>query len=219
MSTLLLVLAGPMQSWGVEPRMEVRPTERVPTKSGVIGLVAGAMGFQRDEEPAHLFDLRMGVRIDVPGKLMRDFQTYSDVMSADTKTLHHRGTSMSYFLSDAVFLVGLEGDKTILTKAFYALATPVFPPFLGRGGFIPSPAPFLPNGFTSKRLEQALVGYVYPQKLFARYKFSKRVEYVIEQTNSHHRIFDQPESLVERRFLSRGVERFYADEGKAFHVS
>ena len=39
MSTLLLRLAGPMQSWGVQSRFSVRDTGLEPSKSGVIGLL------------------------------------------------------------------------------------------------------------------------------------------------------------------------------------
>ncbi|MBR0232783.1 MAG: CRISPR-associated protein Cas5, partial [Synergistaceae bacterium] len=37
MSTLLLKLAGVLQSWGVESKFETRRTLGFPTKSGVIG--------------------------------------------------------------------------------------------------------------------------------------------------------------------------------------
>lgn len=43
MSTLLLRLAGPMQSWGTDSKFDVRRTGREPSKSGVIGLVAAAL--------------------------------------------------------------------------------------------------------------------------------------------------------------------------------
>lgn len=44
MSTLLLRLAGPMQSWGTDSKFDVRRTGREPSKSGVIGLVAAGAG-------------------------------------------------------------------------------------------------------------------------------------------------------------------------------
>jgi CRISPR system Cascade subunit CasD len=48
MSTLLLRLAAPIQAWGVD-KFERRGTERIPTKSGVIGLLAAALGRRRNE--------------------------------------------------------------------------------------------------------------------------------------------------------------------------
>lgn len=49
MATLLLQLVAPMQSWGSRSRFDDRDTEREPTKSGVLGLVASALGRPRAE--------------------------------------------------------------------------------------------------------------------------------------------------------------------------
>lgn len=44
MATLLLRLAAPLQSWGSDSKFETRKTGREPTKSGVVGLLAAALG-------------------------------------------------------------------------------------------------------------------------------------------------------------------------------
>ena len=44
MAVLMLRLAAPMQSWGTDSKFEVRKTNREPTKSGVVGLLAAALG-------------------------------------------------------------------------------------------------------------------------------------------------------------------------------
>ena len=49
MNTLLLRLAGPMQSWGTQSRFTIRDTGYEPSKSGVIGLLCAALGKPRDE--------------------------------------------------------------------------------------------------------------------------------------------------------------------------
>ena len=49
MATLLLRLAAPLQAWGADSKFETRKTNREPTKSGVIGLLAAALGLRRDE--------------------------------------------------------------------------------------------------------------------------------------------------------------------------
>ena len=127
MSTLLLRLAGPLQAWGSESKFEVRRTGREPTKSGVIGLLASALGCRRDDTAAveRLGSLRMGIRVDQPGELLRDYHTA------------HRGknsyVTSRFYLSDAVFLVGLESDDVqLLSKLEGALRNPAFPLFLGR---------------------------------------------------------------------------------------
>ena len=48
MATLLLRLAAPLQSWGADSKFEVRKTNREPTKSGVLGLLAAALGYRRE---------------------------------------------------------------------------------------------------------------------------------------------------------------------------
>ena len=54
MSTLLLRLAAPMQSWGISSKFDRRTTNMEPTRSGVIGMLAAAMGLSR-EEPLDVF--------------------------------------------------------------------------------------------------------------------------------------------------------------------
>ena len=49
MATLLLRLAAPLQSWGMDSKFETRKTNREPTKSGIIGLLSAALGLRRDE--------------------------------------------------------------------------------------------------------------------------------------------------------------------------
>ena len=44
MATLLLRLAAPLQAWGSDSKFETRKTDREPTKSGVVGLLAAALG-------------------------------------------------------------------------------------------------------------------------------------------------------------------------------
>lgn len=125
MGTLLLRLAGPLQAWGISSKFETRRTEPRPTKSGVIGLLAAALGRRRDEPVEDLNALRFGVRVDQPGSLLRDFHT---AHSEKTAYITDR-----YYLADAVFLVGLEsGDEVFLRQLESALRAPKFPLFLGR---------------------------------------------------------------------------------------
>ncbi len=124
MSTLLLRLKGPMQSWGVSSKFDTRTTERAPSKSAIIGMLACALGRRRNESIDDLNALRFGVRIDDEGKLMRDYHT---AKSAKSAYVTHR-----YYLADAAFLVGLEGDDGFIKQIQEALLHPYFPMFLGR---------------------------------------------------------------------------------------
>ena len=51
MKTLVLRLAGPMQSWGTQSRYTHRDTGDWPTMSGVVGLVSAALGRTRGSDP------------------------------------------------------------------------------------------------------------------------------------------------------------------------
>ena len=126
MSTLLLRMSAPLQAWGYESKFETRRTSREPTKSGVIGLLASALGRSRDESVQDLNELSFGVRVEHEGELLHDYHT---VKLNESKTyVTHR-----YYLSDAVFLVGLESDnEELLQKLNNAVLSPAFPLFLGR---------------------------------------------------------------------------------------
>ena len=78
MTTLLIRLAGPLQSWGGESKFEKRATEKMPSKSGVIGLAAAAIGRRRNESIEDIAALRFGSRTDRAGARLCDFQTTLD---------------------------------------------------------------------------------------------------------------------------------------------
>ena len=129
MATLLLRLAAPLQAWGADSKFETRKTAREPTKSGVIGLLAAALGLQRDEtEPlARLAQLRFGVRVEREGQLLVDFHM------ARNEEKDRSYVTYRHYLEDAVFLVGLESDdETLLHTLEEALTHPAFPLYLGR---------------------------------------------------------------------------------------
>lgn len=133
MATLLLRLAAPLQAWGADSKFETRKTAREPTKSGVIGLLAAALGLRRDEtEPlTRLAQLRFGVRVEREGQLLVDFHTAN--REEDRKKGKAPYVTYRHYLEDAVFLVGLESEDTaLLQELAEALTHPVFPLYLGR---------------------------------------------------------------------------------------
>ena len=135
MSTLLLRLAGPLQSWGVISRFTRRTTQPAPSRSGVLGMIAAAQGRRRTDPLTDLLDLRFAVRVDQRGKLERDFQTAIPLEGGTGMPLTHR-----YYLSDAVFLAGIEGPGELVTGIEQALRSPVYPLYLGRRSCPPAGA-------------------------------------------------------------------------------
>lgn len=128
MAVLLLRLAAPLQAWGSNAKFNTRTTEREPTKSGVIGMLAAALGIQRNSDSSllePLVKLRFGVRADREGKLLKDFHMVHFTKSSDVTDRH--------YLTDAVFLVALESeDSAYLEHLAEALKNPVYPLYLGR---------------------------------------------------------------------------------------
>ncbi len=167
MKTLLLRLSAPMQAWGDESSFEYRRTRREPTKSGVIGMIASAMGRKRTEDLSDLYALRFGVRADREGEdtSRYDFQISRVAKKKNGKyiplkdgeyEIEEKSTVLTYryYLYDAAFLVGLEGDDDLILRAEKALRAPAWPLFLGRRSCPPAGQVVL--GIRDLPLEQAL---------------------------------------------------------------
>jgi len=159
MATLLLRLDGPMQSWGTQSRFSVRDTDQEPSKSGVIGLLCAALGRPRSEPVDDLEKLSMGVRVDRAGRLRMDYHTAQNVAKSGGG-IKLCETSHRYYLSDAAFLVGLEGDNEELLQTIHEhLSRPRWQLFLGRKSFVPSSPVWLPDGLVNRSLLDALQEY------------------------------------------------------------
>jgi CRISPR system Cascade subunit CasD len=147
-----------MQSWGCRSRFDNRDTAMEPTRSGVFGLLAAALGVPREDwaTPARWDEsLRFGVRVDRPRgrsgasgfRLATDYQTAQSVLRASGKGLAGTVLSRRHYLADARFTVGLESRDLELLRAMEAgLKNPVWPLSLGRKSFPLALPPWLPGG-------------------------------------------------------------------------
>jgi CRISPR system Cascade subunit CasD len=119
---------------GGASRFKSRTTEREPTKSGVIGLVAAALGIRRDEPLDELLQLKFAVRVDQAGTFLRDFQTAKSYKTdkSGERVVDSAFISERYYLQDAVFVAAVEGDDELIARIETALKSPMFPLFLGR---------------------------------------------------------------------------------------
>lgn len=133
LKTLLLKFAGPLQSWGTNSDFETRHTDLYPSKSAVIGMIAGSLGYRRDEDEKinQLKSLDFAVRIDQPGNLLRDFHT--------AKTYTTNGTFIRtyvtnrYYIEDGVFVVAVGSeDEKIIDSISVAIQKPYFQQYMGR---------------------------------------------------------------------------------------
>lgn len=210
MPTLLLRLAGAMQSWGTTSRFDQRDTGKEPSKSGVIGLLAAALGIDRecwtDLEP--LTRLSMGVRHDRAGIPKRDYQTAQQVISADHSKIHETAVTTRDYIADAVFLVGLKGeDRSLMEQIHAALRDPVWPLALGRKSYVPSESIWIENGLQDAPLRDVLARWPW---IGSQRKWEELPEKLLVSFESEDGTgvlkMDQPlSSFVERRFGSRFV--------------
>lgn len=129
MKTLTIKLAAPMQSFGNLATFNYRTTYLAPSKSAVIGMIAAALGYRRDDDEriSALNDLAFAVRIDQAGSLMTEYQNVRYGKKANQLTQTWRQN-----LQDAVFVVAIGGDDTQIDQIKYALRHPKFSLFLGR---------------------------------------------------------------------------------------
>jgi len=170
---LFLRLEGPLQSWGERARWSIRDTAPEPTKSGIVGLLACALGLSVDDDLQALSrSIRIGIRCDRAGTVLRDYHTVvGGVMSAEGKVKINANTkepetvvSERYYLADASFLVAVQAESQLVARLRNALQDPTWPFYLGRKSCPPATPVFDGEGnFLS--LEAALIAIpVQPRK-------------------------------------------------------
>lgn len=206
MPTLLLKMSGPLQSWGTQSRFRRRDAGHEPSKSGVIGMVAAALGRSRNEPVDDLVSLKFAVRTDAPGTLIRDYQT------AKNWAKNPKGDALlsaRMYLSDAVFVVALEGQHKQIEAIESALKKPVYPLYLGRRS---CPAGYdLVLGIREESAEEALRSLEWQVPEYRRKDFIDAVELPIlrdaQPGERGDRVQDIPVSFSpeHRQYASREV--------------
>lgn len=147
-------------------------TNTEPTKSALVGVFCQALGRDFKDDVSDLAALTMHFRVDREGLMMRDFNTVMGVPEAsepDPPVLsrarlieRRKATSVNdvavieeergvmvthrYYLQDASFLAGVEGDIKLLEKIEDALVTPMRAIWLGRKSCPPSRPLWVPKG-------------------------------------------------------------------------
>jgi CRISPR system Cascade subunit CasD len=232
---LLLHLSGPLQSWGEKSRFNDRDTARFPTRSGVIGMIAAALGRRREESVDDLRRLRIAVRTDRHGTLLRDFHTVGGglpnrltVATAEGKRRSgETGTLVThrYYLQDAAFTLaitnpdpGAQRDGDLLATCEAALRAPAWPPYLGRRSCPPAgpvllaactdtwrDLTHLPVHQTQPFQPQQLAVKFHADEPLARLPIPPHCTLDAQQTSTQ--VNDEPVSFVslDRRYLGRTV--------------
>lgn len=182
-----------MQSWGSASLFDTRETDYAPTKSGVVGMLAAALGRKRDASLDDLTSIKYGVRIDRQGERVTDFQI-TDMGEKLNSNLSYRT-----YLCDAIFLVGLESnDRSKLEELEHALRNPVYALFLGRRSCPPGLPLVL--GIREKELYDALCqeDWLMPEwRRRSEFGFSDkiRLRILVEDEKSGTLVKDKPISF------------------------
>lgn len=199
MTTLLMRMRAPMMSWGDHSNFTIRDTRREPTKSAVIGLLCAAIGRPRWEPVKDLAELKMGVRVNREGVMLCDYHTIITNESGKDTVLSNR-----YYIADADYLVGLEGDSTKLTELNDALQNPCWQLYFGRKSFLPSRPVHI--GLVSSPLVQALKEHPYELKNSTYRPPTEPLRYVLEADDSLDVRQDVPLDWQKCLFGSRCVK-------------
>ncbi|WP_030144821.1 type I-E CRISPR-associated protein Cas5/CasD [Spirillospora albida] len=209
-SVLTLRLAGPLQAWGASARFARRTTEPAPTKSGVIGLLAAALGRQRSDDVSDLAALRFGVRVDQRGVPVRDYQTAHHFETGRSMPVSER-----FYLADAVFVAAVEGDDDLIRRLDRALQNPVYLPYLGRRSCPPSQRIEL-GVHAATSIEERLNAEGWQAAPWHQRRHREptvRLETLVQEDGHVDTLRDQPLSFDprHRRYALRGVRHGHVD--------
>lgn len=209
-SLLVLRLEGALQSWGENAKWDIRDSASMPTKSGIVGLIACAMGLERDDSAiAELSSaITVAIRADRPGTKTEDFQTITGapLRNAEGKP---RGSntiiSKRTYLQDASFLVVISSDAAWQDRIVSALKNPKWCIYLGRKNCVPSrPVLECENMAGTDMLE---VIRMYPAAERAVYPLTYETDIPISYAGSYTRPDERKPGYrnFERRKVWRGV--------------
>jgi CRISPR system Cascade subunit CasD len=209
--TLRLWLSGPLQSWGVGSRFEVRATELAPSKSGVVGLLCAALGRSRRAPVDDLAALRFGVAIEREGRVLRDFHTVGAGTDPVAVASGGRGRGIvteRYYLEDAAFVVGLEGaDRDVAMSLRDALLSPRWLLALGRRSCPPASPIVDGDALFDGPLEDALADRWRPKGAPDSYQPGWPLRALLEDSRGDVVLDDQPvgAAFEDRAFAPRRV--------------
>lgn len=234
-SALAFYLDAPLQAWGASSKFQHRETESFPTKSGIIGLLAAAMGIDKyaPDEDAHLrplaalkqsvlrWDNASGATIvrlsdfhTIGGGWIDEWKEDKSNSFAKMSTPRKAGDGSPFgtvithrtYLMDAKFLVVLEGDKAVLQGCASALENPKWGIWFGRKCCLPA-APLTP--VLAPTASEAL--RLLAEKLgFEGFDAARCVGQKEETSDGAWHQADQPISFGRREFQSRPVARILA---------
>lgn len=226
---LMLCLEGALQSWGEDSKWDLRDTADMPTKSGIVGILACAMGLERNDPMiCELSEaLTIAVREDRKGTRMLDYQTVTGnpLINAEGKkrSLGNTFISPRQYIQDACFVVMIECNDSWRERIVYALKHPKWCVYLGRKNCVPSRPILLGITQDYANLPDALEHYPIQDKRDSKTKDSVTLcRYESEIPNERDAAMSRQDVRLPRgyrQFTRRKVWRGIAQVKEAPHVS
>jgi len=157
---LMLQLYGIMSSWGEIAVGVMRPSANHPSRSALLGLLAAAIGINRDDDERQRIlrqSVRFAVRLDSSPLMMRDYHTVQSVAASNLKGWNvvtrkqelesvansKRGTIVSTreYFSDGVYTIAVwltPESQYSLDTLKHALLRPYYTLYFGRKSCVPA---------------------------------------------------------------------------------
>lgn len=179
MNYLIFQLQAPLSAWGETAVGEYRPSANYPNESALIGLLAAALGIDRNDEIQHQAlqsELSFAIGVQSAGRLLRDYQTAQVPGRVALKNRPHRtrrdelnmskeelNTILSTrdYRQDAAYLVAVQTEAESmfsLDDLAQAIQQPKFVLYLGRKTCPPS-LPLWPQVIAAENVLQAMEFY------------------------------------------------------------
>jgi CRISPR system Cascade subunit CasD len=200
---LLFRLYGALASWGDIAVGDIRPSYAYPSKSAVIGLVAAALGVERQESEKleELFKLSFSVRVDAVGMPIEDYHTIQSPSQKALRNARHNSRideitailwnykpgaiqSRRTYYTDSIYTVALSETNSenvkwdvfkiqCLPDLSAKLREPEFPLYLGRKS-CPLGLPLEPQIQPAQNIKEAFA--------MARFGFADELKGLMEKS-------------------------------------
>lgn len=200
---LVLKLQGLLQAWGGHTYEDLRHSELIPTRSGLLGLLGACLGIDRSDK-RRLEDLstsvKFTVRTDSKAHRMTDFHTVMAARKVDGKPNKYPIVSRREYLCDASYtvVIGATDNAVISLQSIVdAVKKPIYTPCLGRRSCA-----------VSRPLFEDVVDAESVMAAFSLFEPVGGVIYSETRLNSDDstmRFRDQPIHTRKRQFASRDV--------------
>lgn len=221
---LRFTLAAPLQSWGEAAPWDHKSTALFPTRTGIIGLISGCLGYKRDDQRIQELNDNLGVavRADDPGHVVMDFQCIRSnrdyLVNAEGKKRTPKASNSiiikKWYLEDARFTVFLEGRREILQEVHNAMLDPHYLTFLGRKICVPS-EPIIPEWVEARNIYEAIRIFTdSDRESINRSRVKVEIDSNVKTAGPFEQIYTRRDRMVngcDRNYTLRNVTSYYID--------